>query len=207
MMSRMDKYEESNETSEVISRQAKNQDMYKDVYLNNTFVDYGELKEAINKKETVVEEEIVTVIYEEKNYNVNDYLKKAHENKISDNVMRSLDNTDCEVNKVKDKEDEISKLIDSIEKKEKESDFFSELLPDDENTIITDPVPEEKLDNVIDDEALYNYAMANPNIEEKEFQDILEEKSLSKKNKLPLIIFFITLFLLVAVIVIILVLK
>ena len=133
---------------------------------------------------------------------------KARENRVNDNVMRSLDNTDCEVNKVKDKEDEISKLIDSIEKKEKESDFFSELLPDDDdNTVITDPVPSEKLDNVIDDEALYNYAMANPNIEEKEFQDILEEKSLSKKNKLPLIIFFITLFLLIAVIIVILVLK
>ena len=42
---------------------------------------------------------------------------KARENRVNDNVMRSLDNTDCEVNKVKDKEDEISKLIDSIEKK------------------------------------------------------------------------------------------
>lgn len=207
-MSRMDKYDENIETSDIISRQAKNQDMYKDVYLNNTFVDYGELNEQLNKKETIIEEEIVTVTYEEKNYNVNDYLMKARENRVNDNVMRSLDNTDCEVNKVKDKEDEISKLIDSIEKKEKESDFFSELLPDDDdNTVITDPVPSEKLDNVIDDEALYNYAMANSNIEEKEFQDILEEKSLSKKNKLPLIIFFITLFLLIAVIIVILVLK
>ena len=54
-MSRMDKYDENIETNDIISRQAKNQDMYKDVYLNNTFVDYGELNEQLNKKETIIE--------------------------------------------------------------------------------------------------------------------------------------------------------
>lgn len=208
-MNRMNRYEENSENSEqVISRELKNQDMYKDVYLNNTLVDFNEINpNAI--KETVVEEEIVTTYYEEKNYNINDYLKKAHENRVNDNLNRSLDNTDCEVNKIQEKEDEISKLIESIEKKEKEEELFSDLMPDDENTIITDPIEEPKLENVIDEEALFNYAMSNPDKkeEEEEFKDIVENKSRSKSKKLPLIIFITTLILLIALVVYIVVFK
>jgi len=202
----MDKYEEESNIDAVVSRTIKNQDMYKDVYLNNTFIDYGDLKKDEEKKEEVSLESNV-VKFEEKNYNINDYLKKARENRVKDNLNRSLDNTDCEVNKIKEKEDEISKLIESIEKKEKEMDFFSNLLPDDGDTTTIDPITEPKLENAIDEDVIYNYAISTKEIEEtREFRDIVESKSYSKYKKLPLIVFTITFILLIAVVVLILVL-
>lgn len=206
-MSRMDKYEESNNENVVLSREAKNQDMYKDVYLNNTFVDYDEINLNTNEEEVVVAE-TVTTVYEEKNYDVNDYLRKAHENRVNDNVKRSLDDTDCEVTKVREKEDEISKLIASIEEKENEQkqdvDFFGDLMPDDDNTIITDPVDETKLENVIPEEEIEKYEPEVNNDLEEDFKDILDEKKKSVNKKLPKIVFSITLVLLVIVIILIL---
>ena len=204
-MSRMDKYEDNREDL-VLSRTQKNQDMYKDVYLNNTFVDYDEIK-LEEKEEDVVTVETTTIEYEEKNYDVNEYIKKAHENRVNDNVKRSLDDTDCEVAKVNEKEDEISKLIASIEEKEKEqnqeTDFFGDLMPDNENTIITDPVEETKLQNVIREEEIENYHEEKNDDGIDDFKDILDEKKKGSNNKLPIIIFGITLFLLIVVVILI----
>jgi len=202
-MSRMDKYEDIKKEEQVFSRTQRNQDMYKDVYLNNTFVDYGDVKIKEEEKEENVEEH-VPVEYVEKNYDVNEYLRKAHENRVNDNVKRSLDNTDCEVTRVNEKEDEISKLIASIEEREQEFDteFFGDLLPDDENTIITDPVDETKLEKVIEKEELENYHEEKVDEGQEDFGDILDKKR-SGNIKLPMIVFCITAFLLVVVIVLI----
>lgn len=204
-MSRMDKYDENNGEDLVLSRTQKNQDMYKDVYLNNTLVDYGDIK--VNEEEKEIVSETVEIHYEEKNYDVNEYIKKAHENRINDNVKRSLDDTDCEVTKVNEKEDEISKLIASIEEKENEysgdTEFFGDLLPDDDNTIVTDPVDETKLEKVIEDEEIKNYHEDKIDDGEGDFKDILEEKVKTSNNKLPAIIFGITLVLLIIVVVLV----
>lgn len=202
-MSRMDKYEEVKKDERVFSRTQRNQDMYKDVYLNNTFVDYGDVK--INEEEIEEKvEEPVPVEYIEKNYDVNEYIRKAHENRVNDNVKRSLDNTDCEVTRVNEKEDEISKLIKSIEEREQEFDteFFGDLLPDDGDTVVTDPVDETKLEKVIEKEELENYHEEKIDEGRDDFMDVLDKKR-SGNIKLPMIVFCITAFLLVAVIVLI----
>lgn len=202
-MSRMDKYEDIKKEEQVFSRTQRNQDMYKDVYLNNTFVDYGDVKINEEEKEENVEEH-VPVEYVEKNYDVNEYLRKARENRVNDNVKRSLDNTDCEVTRVNEKEDEISKLIASIEEREQEFDteFFGDLLPDDGDTIITDPVDETKLEKVIEKEELENYREEKIDEGRDDFMDVLDKKR-SGNVKLPMIVFCITAFLLVVVIVLI----
>ena len=202
-MSRMDKYEEVKKDERVFSRTQRNQDMYKDVYLNNTFVDYGDVKINEEDKEEIVEEHI-PVEYVEKNYDVNEYLRKAHENRVNDNVKRSLDNTDCEVTRVNEKEDEISKLIASIEEREQEFDteFFGDLLPDDGDTVVTDPVDETKLEKVIEKEELENYHEEKIDEGRDDFMDVLDKKR-SGNIKLPMIVFCITAFLLVVVIVLI----
>lgn len=202
-MSRMDKYEEVKKDERVFSRTQRNQDMYKDVYLNNTFVDYGDVK--INEEEIEEKvEEPVPVEYIEKNYDVNEYIRKAHENRVNDNVKRSLDNTDCEVTRVNEKEDEISKLIKSIEEREQEFDteFFGDLLPDDGDTVVTDPVDETKLEKVIEKEELENYHEEKIDEGRDDFMDVLDKKR-SGNIKLPMIVFCITAFLLVVVIVLI----
>lgn len=205
-MSRMDKYEENSGENVTLSRTQKNQDMYKDVYLNNTFVDYGEIGLEEEKEEITVTE-TTTIEYEEKNYDINDYLKKAHENRINDNVKRSLDDTDCEVTKVNEKEDEISKLIASIEEKEneqkQEKGFFDDLMPDNDNTIITDPVNETKLQNVIAEDEIENYQEEKIDEGEDDFKDILDNKKKKSNKKLPVIIFSITLALLIIVVMLI----
>lgn len=201
-MSRMDKYEDIKKEEQVFSRTQRNQDMYKDVYLNNTFVDYGDVK----IKEEEEEEKVVEpsgLEYVEKNYDINEYIRKAHENRVNDNVKRSLDNTDCEVTRVNEKEDEISKLIASIEEREQEFDteFFCDLLPDGD-TIVTEPVDETKLEKVIDKEELENYHEEKVDEGQEDFGDILDKKK-SGNIKLPMIVFCITAFLLVAVVVLI----
>lgn len=199
-MSRMDKYEDKDI---VVSRTIKNQDMYKDVYLNSTLIDLDMKKEE--KKEP--EEEVVpTITYVQKNYSVTDYLSKAHEKRVNDNALRSLDNTDCEVERVKEKKDEISRLISDIEQKERNEDFFKELMPDEENnTLIMEPVSD-KLEEALDENLIYEYAYSSETkvIEDDDFKDIEKDvvvKNKKKSNKLPLIFFLVTLFILILVIV------
>ena len=208
IMARMDKYEENNEKS--FSRTRKNEDLYKDVYLNNTLIDLNKImSDETEIEEEVIEKEVVEfkeVHYEEKSYDLSEFLKEKRDNKVSDNLPRSLDE------KIKEDEDEISKLISIIEQKEKESDFFADLLPDDENTIITDSVVEEKLDNFISDDAINNFVMHKDLDETNSFMDLDETKLIktTKKNKvkikkLPIIVFGITTILLIAVIIYIIV--
>ena len=223
---RMDKYndeivedeilEEKQEEKNEFSRTEKNDRIYRETYLNSSVIDirngvtdiFGE-----EEKPEVIEEEIPKEIYI--NYDIDDYIEKAHENKENDNLMRSLVDTDYDVNKVKEKKDEISKLIEKIEEKEQKEDFFYDLMPDDSDTVITDPVEsdtldtpidETRLDTLIGDDTFISYAkeQEEKKQEEESFKDIIEPKHKLPK-KLPLIIFGVTLAILVIVIIILLV--
>ena len=225
---RMDKYndeivedeilEEKQEEKNEFSRTEKNDRIYRETYLNSSVIDirngvtdiFGE-----EEKPEVIEEEIPKEIYIKKNYDIDDYIEKAHENKQNDNLMRSLVDTDYDVNKVKEKKDEISKLIEKIEEKEQKEDFFYDLMPDDSDTVITDPVESETLDTPIDetrldtligDDTFISYAkeQEEKKQEEESFKDIIEPKHKLPK-KLPLIIFGVTLVILVIVIIILLI--
>lgn len=225
---RMDKYndeivedeilEEKQEEKNEFSRTEKNDRIYRETYLNSSVIDirngvtdiFGE-----EEKPEVIEEEIPKEIYIKKNYDIDDYIEKAHENKENDNLMRSLVDTDYDVNKVKEKKDEISKLIEKIEEKEQKEDFFYDLMPDDSDTVITDPVEsdtldtpidETRLDTLIGDDTFISYAkeQEEKKQEEESFKDIIEPKHKLPK-KLPLIIFGVTLAILVIVIIILLI--
>lgn len=225
---RMDKYndeiqedlalEEKQEEKNEFSRTEKNNRIYRESYLNSSVIDirngvsniFGEEPE-----EEIIEEEIPKEIYIKKNYDIDDYIEKAHENKENDNLMRSLVDTDYDVNKVSEKKDEISKLIEKIEEKEQQEDFFHDLMPDDSDTVITDPVENETLDTPIDetrldtligDDTFISYAkeQEQKKQEEESFKDIIEPKHKLPK-KLPLIAFGATLVILIIIIIILLI--
>ena len=232
-MSRMDKYideEQENETLKevVLSRVSKNQIIYDDVYMNSKVVDINSVIESEEGPITKEAEEPVPSLkeeYQEKSYDVNEYLSKAHENKKEDNLKREINS-----NEFKEQEDEIRRLIASINEKEDEEDFFATLKGDNEDTMIgakfnkTDEfddsiyetlVGEKFLEgNTILDHALGDNTVLGLEKEEDEkidhtFEKIMKDDIiLSKKNKkLPIIIFSITTFILIAVIVIILLVR
>ena len=225
---RMDKYneektedvieEEKQEEKSEFSRTEKNDRIYKASYLNSSVIDIRNGVSNIfgdEEEPEVIEEEIPKEIYIKKNYDIDDYIEKAHENKENDNLMRSLVDTDYDVNKVSEKQDEISKLIEKIEEKEQQEDFFHDLMPDDSDTVITDPVESEildtpidetRLDTLIGDDTFISYAkeQEEKKQEEESFKDIIEPKHKLPK-KLPLIAFGVTLVILVIVIIILLI--
>lgn len=176
-MSRMDKYEEARESE--YSRTKKNEDLYKDVYLNNTLIDLNKIMaDDIEMVDEEVEDvvEIKKMYYEEKNYNLKDYLEEKRRIRVADNLPRSLDES------IKEDESEISELVSKIEQKEKDEDFFLELLPEDEDTIITDP-QEEKLDNFISEDAINNFVMHKDLDETNSFMDLEETQIVKAKSK------------------------
>ena len=230
-MSRMDKYldeEEMNETPQeevVLSRVNKNQVMYDDVYFNRTRVAVDEALDEEEVKETKHEEELPPVeeVYERKSYNVNEYLEKAHENKSPDNLKRDIDDT-----AFKEQEDEIRKLIDSINEKEENEDFFKDLKGDDDEKTVGARYKTDEFNNSIyetikgdktRDNAILNRALGEETVldlekEEDEKLDHTFEKIMiedeeigKKKNTLPIIIFCILLFTLILVVAIILLFK
>lgn len=175
-MARMDKYEENN--NEQYSRTLKNEDLYKDVYLNNTLIDLNkimddEVFENIEKEDSV---EITEYHYEEKEYDLKKFLNDKREERIHDNLPRSLDES------IMQDEDEISKLISKIEQKEKEADLFNDLLPDNEDTTILE-AQDDHLNNFVSEEAINNFVMHKELDETNSFMDIDETKVLAKKKK------------------------
>lgn len=228
-MSRMDKYtdeEQENETSEevVLSRVSKNQIMYDDVYFNRTVVDINSVIEGDDIKEEVKEDVIPTETYEKKSYSINEYLEKAHENKSPDNLKRDIDDT-----AFKEQEDEIRRLIASINEKEEEEDFFKDLKGDDEDTLVeaklktddfNDSIYESlKNDNMIDEDSVLDHVLSDETVVDLEnseddtinhtFEKIMLEdrKAERKSNKLPIIIFCTVLAILIIVVAVILILK
>ena len=231
-MGRMDKYFENGETEEkqdespVLSRVSKNQEIYDDAYLNSKIVDFNTVinvdeSEPLPKEETP---NINSIEYQEKSYDVNEYLSKAHENKKDDNLKREINDSEF-----KEQEDEIRRLIASIDEKDEAEDFFVDLKGDNEDTMIgakfkTDEfddsiyetlVKEKYIDgNTILEHALGDNTVVNLEKEEDEkidhtFEKIMKEDVIQRKKneKLPIIIFSITLFILIVVIVIILLVR
>ena len=230
-MSRMDKYTEFEENDElqdespVLSRVNKNQEIYDNAYLNSKVTDFSSV---VDKEEKVTFEEEPTPYlkeeYQEKSYDVNEYLSKAHETKKEDNLKREINS-----NEFKEQEDEIRRLIASIDEKEDEEDFFVDLKGDNEDTMIgakfkTDEfndsiyetlVNESFFDgNTILDHALGDNTVLNLEKEEDDkidhtFEKIMKEDIIDgkKKQKLPVIVFSITVFVLIVVIVIILLVR
>ena len=231
-MTRVDRYNtdyEDNETplEEVaLSRVKKHQDMYDEVYMNKSYVDVNKINlDNDSEENTKIEEENPTnneILYEEKSYSINDYLSKAHEKISPDDAKRDINNTEF-----KEQEDEIRRLIDSINEKEESEDFFKDLKGDNEDTMIgakfktdefNDSIYETlKMEKLIEGNTILDHALGDDtvlNLEKEEdnkldhtFEEILKSDNLSreKSKKLPIIIFSITLFILIVVIVVILV--
>lgn len=173
-MERMDRY--NNE--ETFSRSSKNEDLYKDLYKNDSVGNISDLFDEDTTVEINIINEPMKVI-EQKEYDINSYLDKARQEKMGDNIRRSLDNTNCDVNIVNANEDEISKLIQSLEEKEKADDLFASLLPEDslEDTVIEGQESSTELDSLVDEEDIYQYEMAAKNDdssydEEDDFNDV-----------------------------------
>ncbi len=229
-MNRMDRYtdEEIEETPQeevVLSRVNRNQVMYDDVYFNRTRVDINNIIEGEEEeKAPVKEEDPIEETYEAKSYNVNEYLEKAHENKSPDNYKREIDDT-----AFREQEDEIRKLIDSINEREENEDFFKDLKGDDGSTTIgarfkTDEFNDTIYDNLKEENSLAENTILNQVLGEKTVMDmkkeeddkidhtfekimIEDEEIDKKKNALPIIIFCILLFTLFLVVGVILLFK
>lgn len=208
-MARMDKYEEKDEKK--YSRTKKNEDLYKDVYLNNTLIDLNtimdeEILETEDEKKAE-DFEIKEIHYEEKDYDLAKFLNERRKDRVQDNLPRSLSD------ELKKSDDEISELLLKIEQKEGEEDLFKELLPDDKETTILDAQEEnDNLNNIVTDEAINNFVMNKDLSETNSFMDLSETKIIEKKkiirkknNKLPIIVFCTTLLLLIAIIIYLLV--
>ena len=234
---RMDRYNDNITTSDTdndipkLSRLEKNRQIYNNAYDSSKVVDFEDFfgnndKTSINeKKDDMIE---TKKEYIEKNYDIEEYLKNAHNNSKPDDNIRNLDNSEF-----KDQENEILKLIASIDEQNESEDFFGNLIGEDEDTIIegqltteefTKTTYEEFYENEVKkknnadigntklEKALSDETMAKLELEEEEidktFQDIFKTRNMSKKKekKLAVIIFSISLFALIMVILFLIVL-
>lgn len=175
-MGRMEKYEEENNTS--YSRTTKNEDLYKDVYLNNTLIDFDKIidedvEELEEEKNSVIEYEKID--YVEKNYDINKYLEEKRMMRTNDNLPRILDE------EIKKSDSEIDEIVNKLEQKEKEEDLFTSLMPDQFNTTIIEG--KQELNNVVSDTAIDNYVMNKEMDETNSFMDLDETKVLAEKKE------------------------
>lgn len=227
---RMDRYEDKTSKKNLaddnlrLSRLARNKAMYDGAYATSTVVDFedffndNEVKNQVDNSDNIEKNE---EIFEEKNYDIEEYLKKAHNNSKPDENIRNLDNREF-----KDQESEILKLIASIDEQKENDNFFGDLIGDDEDTMIEGQLTTEEFTKTtyeefyetevnskkINDEstklekALSEATLAKLELEEESinntFQDIFKTGKMSKKKKkkLAIIFFLISLFALIAVI-------
>lgn len=183
---RMDRYEEEEIDGIKQTRTNKNQELYTDVYLNNAYVDITELKEVI-EEETIKEEkkqvkpEVVAYSYIEKNYDINKIIEEAINNKEEDNIKRSLE-MDSEIDNI------IETINENQREQEKEDNLLSDLLPDNNNTTIVQPLEKAITDtSLVDTSVLHKNDMSNELIEELEDDEELytnkEEKEIDESFK------------------------
>ena len=230
-MSRMDRYLdlESQTEEPKLSRTEKNSRMYEDVYFNTSVVDIDNYlnnehnSDLENREETIVSTS--KEIYEEKNYSIDDYLEKAREKRTDDDALRDLNNNDFQ-----DREDEISKLIASIDEKEDNVDIFEELRGDNENTLVkgmkTDEFNQDiyktlaeeeifsntsvtSLEKALGDKTVFDLAQEEDDKLDHTFEKIMESDRVmaKKQKKLPIVVFSITLFMLIIAIILVLIFK
>lgn len=217
---RMDRYkdvdiskEEDKDTN--YSRVNKNQNVYQDIYMNNSYISIDDLFDEKKDTPDDVEEKKDYIDYEEKNYDINEYLSKARERFQPDDEKRNLDEEFLKG------EDEISKLISSIDEKNQEEDFFGNLISDNSDTMIDGQLTKDEilettsyeeytfdtttnsiqLSKVLGDETMVNLALEEEKNNEG-FSDIEKNNISSKsKRKLAIIIFVLSLLLLIGVII------
>ena len=225
-MTRIDRYNDEYQDEDgivkgkenILSRVLKHQNMYDEIYMNNTVVDINNVLSDENvdeEKEEFDDTSKEIFVYEEKSYSVNDYLEKAHENASPDNAKRNINN-----NEFKEQEDEIRKLIDSINEKGEDEDFFKDLKGENEDTMIGAKFKTDEfnksiyealkaentvLDHVLGDDTVTNLEKEEENKLDHTFEEILKNdiKIRKKRKQVPIIIFSITLFILIVVILII----
>lgn len=230
-MTRVDRYnnEYVDETLEEpreevsLSRVSKHQNMYDEIYMNTSLVDIDNIlpnDEQIDVPETIPEITPEVEVYEEKSYSVNEYLEKAHEKISPDNARRDINNDEF-----REQEDEIRRLIDSINEKEADEDFFKDLKGDNEDTLVgaklktdefndsiyealkTDQFAADAtiLDHVLSDKTVVDLEQEEDQKIDHTFEEIIESDNKIRRSnkKLPIIIFSITLFILIAVVLII----
>ena len=226
-MTRVDRYnDDTNENIKKdipLSRVLKHQNMYDEIYMNTTLVDINNILPEEEDRDPIseIKKEVETEpeVYEEKSYSVNEYLEKAHERNDPDNAKRDINSVEF-----KEQEDEIRKLIDSINEKEESEDFFKDLKGDNEDTLVgakmkTDDFNnsiyealKEKtfdgatvLDRVLGDETVLNLEKEEEKKLDHTFEEILksDNRMRNKRKQLPIIIFSITLFILIVVVLIV----
>ena len=204
-MSRMDKYNEKID-EKMLSRTEKNKELYSDIYLNNTVVDLNsllnddieEIDETIEKTKEFTHQEVEFI---NKNYDLNDYIDSKRKDKVNDNLSRIIDPS------IELIDNEISNILDNINKTTLEEDLFSDLLPDNENTIITESNSNTTtLENIVSDTVLDNFVMNKEMNETHSFMDLDETMIENKKNKknktklIPLILCIILFLIMIGVI-------
>lgn len=226
-MTRVDRYNDDTDKSlkkdVPLSRVLKHQNMYDEIYMNTTLVDINNILPEVEERDPIseIKKEVETEpeVYEEKSYSVNEYLEKAHERNDPDNAKRDINSVEF-----KEQEDEIRKLIDSINEKEESEDFFKDLKGDNEDTLVgakmkTDDFNnsiyealKEKtfdgatvLDRVLGDETVLNLEQEEEKKIDHTFEEILksDNRIRNKRKQLPIIIFSITLFILIVVVLIV----
>ena len=165
---RMDRYEEE-ELDKNQTRTNKNQELYTDVYLNNVYVDIDNLKEVMDDNENPKEEvktsfqEPLNYNYEEKSYDIREIINDKLNNKEEDNLKRSLDKEN----------EEINNLIQSISENKKDisSDtLLSDLMPDSNTTTIMPGLSEPIIDTSLIDTSIIHKDESN------DFKDLEETK-------------------------------
>ena len=223
-LTRMERYSEEDkekkEKDSLLSREEKNQEVYDKAYLNSSIVDITNiLPLSENDEEIPHEEKIVEpIVYEEKSYDINDYIQKAHEKYISDDAKRDLNNQEFQ-----NQEDEIRRLISQIEEKESSEDLFSDLRGDNEDTLIgakmkTDDfdlkiyeilkedeeakkIGNTVLNHAIGDKTIFDMQMEEEKKKDHTFDEIEDQdEKPKKKKKLPIIIFVISLSILIGIV-------
>ena len=232
---RMDRYKDTNDQEindnegskyKVLSRESKNQDIYNDIYMNNSVVDLDHIfkKEEVNDSLPIQEEVVEVEEYVQKSYDVKDYLEKAHEMHQADDAQRNLNDQ-----QFIEGEDAIRKLIADIEEKEQDEDIFSDLRGENEDTMIGAKQKTDEFDtnvfktlledasetenmfleHVLGDKTVCDLQTEKEQDIDKTFEEIIRSDAVSSKKskKLPWIIFLITLVTLIAVIIIILLKK
>lgn len=229
---RMDRYKDNTINDKIendnlkFSRLEKNKTIYNNAYDSSKVIDFDDFfgvdkSVSVNNDDNDKKNEVSNKVIE-KNYDVEEYLKKAHNNFKNDANVRNLDNSEF-----KNQENEIQKLIASIDEQKESNDFFSDLIGDDENTMVEGQLTTEEftkttyeefyenevknkkiseLGNTKLEKALSDETMAKLELEEEEinktFQDIFKTSKISKKKKkkLAIIVFSISLFVLILVI-------
>ena len=223
---RMDRYDDEIKTKNYVeksplSRTERHQKMYDTAYDNRSLVDLNNYLDEDNDSDTSeneIEKTKEVITYEEKNYDINEYLKKAHER-----ITPDLNNQDFLSG-----EDEIAKLIASIDEQKESDDFFGDLIGEDEDTMVEGQMIEEnftkttydefyanevldkendnntKLEKALSDKTISKLELDEENTNDA-FMDILKTHGISKKRKryLAITIFSVTLFMLIIVILII----